>query len=263
MTADRPRPARTARTVGDLVARERRAEAPALRSFEAGDERTVRYRDCVTTAAKAGNVLRHLGVRGRDAVDAAPTPDDPTGAPAPWLVAVAPDPRPEPLLTFLGAAAVGAVGRFDPDAGDARVCVVGAGDREAYDPPPGTTLVVYGDDPAASGTVHWESEVWSENPATPPAGVAPDDPALVADRHHTHAELLAAARTVVDRLDLAPGDGVALRASLADPRAVAAGVLAPLLAGGVVVLPDGEPRAGVAVGDGPEPTILSPDDVSL
>lgn len=263
MTADRPRPARAARTVGDLVARERRAGAPALRSFAAGDERTLRYRDCVTTAAKAGNVLRHLGVRGRGAVDAAPAPDDRTDAPAPWLVAVAPDLRPEPLLAFLGAAAVGAVVRVDPDAGAVRVCVVSADEQGAYGSPPGTTLVVYGGDPAASGTVHWESEVWSENPATPPVDVGPDDPAVVADRHHTHAELLAAARTVVDRLDLAPGDGVALRASLADPRAVAAGVLAPLLAGGVVVLPDGEPRAGVAVGDGPEPTSLSPDDVSL
>ena len=46
---------------------------------------------------------------------------------------------------------------------------------------------------------------------------------------------------------------VALRASLADPRAVVAGVLAPLLAGGTVVLPGAEAAAPVAVSDDPVP----------
>ncbi|MFB6301804.1 MAG: acetyl-CoA synthetase [Haloferacaceae archaeon] len=263
MTADRPLPARDARVLGDLVARERRAARPAIRSYTGARERTVSYRDCVTTAAKAGNLLRHLGVRGGDAVDGTGEVGAGTGGRSPRLVAIAPDPVPEPILAFLGAATVGGVARFDPRATDARALVVSAADEDRYEPSPGTNVVVYGGEPADPGTAHWESDVWSENPAVPPAGVDPPDPVLGADRTYTHAELLAAARTAVDRLDVAPGDAIAVRASLADPRAVVAGVLAPLLAGGVVVLPDDEPRAGAGVGEGPEPRTAVLDDVSL
>lgn len=276
MADEGPPPARDARVVGDLTDRERRAPGPAVRSFAGGSERTVSYRDCVTTAARAGNFLRHLGVRGGRTAGDGPDDraargngegngadgdddgdgDDGDGERSPRTVAVAPDPAPEPILTLLGAAAIGAVVRFGADATRARALLVHVDDEGRCDPPPGTRLAVYGGEPSRPGTAHWEAEVWSENPAVPPAGVEPDDPALAtgAGRRYTHADLLSAARTAADRLGLGPGDAAALRAPLSDPRAVAAGVLAPLLVGGVVVLPDGgERRADVAVGRGPEP----------
>ncbi|MFB6160490.1 MAG: acetyl-CoA synthetase [Haloferacaceae archaeon] len=252
-----PSPARDAAVLGDLVARERRAPGTALRAFPPdGPDRTYSYRDLATIAWKAGNFLRYLGVRGaREAAD----PDD-SGR----VVEVAPDPLPEPVATVLGAALLGAVVRLDPRGdGAARATVVHADDQGAFDPPPGTKLAVYGGEPARPGVEHWETAVWSENPRVHPATVEPGDAAILAGSRYAHRDLLGAARGVVDSLSLAAGDRVAVRASLADPRAVVAGVLAPLLAGGTVVLPDEEARGTVAVGGGPEPRALALDDVEL
>jgi hypothetical protein len=245
-----PAPATDARTVGDLLARERRTAGLGLRALTtAGLDRTYSYRDLLTTAWKAGNFLRHLGVRG---VGEAPEARVST-------VEVAPDPLPEPVLTFLGAAGLGARTTFAPRAaGDARVTVVHAGDAGRHDPPPGSTLAVYGDAPDDPSVEHWEQEVWSENPRAHPARVDPGDAVLVADgTSHDHAAVLAAARSVVDDAGLAPGDRVAVRAGLADPRVVAAGVVAPLAAGATAVFPDDETRGEYVVGEGPEPTRLS------
>jgi hypothetical protein len=252
-----PVPARDADVLGDLVARERRTAGPALRAFPAdGPDRTYSYRDLCTTAWKAGNFLRYLGVRGARETTGA---DDPGR-----VVAVAPDPLPEPVATFLGAALLGAVTRFEPrDDGSARATVVHAADEGSYDPPPGSKLAVYGGEPSRADVAHWEGQVWSENPRVHPAAVEPDDAALLVDDRHAHDDLLAAGRDVADRLSLAAGDRVSVRATLADPRTVVAGVLAPLLAGATVVLPDEAARGDVALGEGPEPTTLSPDDVAL
>jgi hypothetical protein len=247
---DHPAPATGATTVADLLARERRTPGLGLRALtSAGLDRTYSYRDLLTTAWKAGNFLRHLGVRG---VGEAPEPRVST-------VEVAPDPLPEPVLTFLGAAGLGARTAFEPRAtGDARVTVVHAADADRYDPPPGSTLAVYGDAPDDPAVEHWEQEVWSENPRAHPAHIDPGDAVLVAEEaSHDHAAVLAAARSVVDDASLAPGDRVAVRAGLADPRVVAAGGVAPLVAGATVVFPDDEARGEYVVGEGPEATRLS------
>lgn len=107
--------------IGDLMARDRRSDRLALRVD--GPGRTYTYHDLITTSYKAGNVLRYLGVR--------------KGA----RVAVDPAPLPEPLLTFLGAAQLGAVTAFDP-AVEARATVVPVDSEEAFeDLPPGQKLV--------------------------------------------------------------------------------------------------------------------------
>ncbi|ELZ70418.1 acetyl-CoA synthetase [Haloferax sp. Atlit-10N] len=230
--------------IGDLMARDRRSDRLALRVD--GPGRTYTYHDLITTSYKAGNVLRYLGVR--------------KGA----RVAVDPVSLPEPLLTFLGAAQLGAVTAFDP-AVEARATVV-AVDRETEfaDLPPGQKLAVFGGPPSSPATTHWEQEVWSENPAVHPEVVAPDDPALVADdREFTHGDLLDAAREVVADFDLGVDDTVAVRSSLSHPGTVVAGVLAPLLAGGTIRIPAGDEavEAALAVGDGvPESVALAPDD---
>ncbi|GGC56421.1 AMP-binding protein [Haloferax sulfurifontis] len=230
--------------IGDLMARDRRSDRLALRVD--GPGRTYTYHDLITTSYKAGNVLRYLGVR--------------KGA----RVAVDPVSLPEPLLTFLGAAQLGAVTAFDP-AVEARATVVAvARESEFDDLPPGQKLAVFGGPPSSPATTHWEQEVWSENPAVHPEVVAPQDPALVADdREFTHGDLLDAAREVVADFDLETGDTVAVRSSLSRPGTVVAGVLAPLLAGGTIRIPETAEavEAALSVGDGvPESVALAPDD---
>ncbi|WP_394295388.1 acetyl-CoA synthetase [Halogeometricum borinquense] len=235
MTSDAP-PTRVAdpAVVGDLVARDRRTSAPALRADASG--RSYSYYDFVTTSYKAGNVLRYLGVRGGDEV------------------AVAPDFLPEPLLTFYGAAQLGAVTVFDADISSLpRATVVGVERESEFDLPPGHKLAVYGGAPERPDTTHWEKEVWSENPAVHPADVSPADTVLRADgQTYTHADLLDAAVAVVDEYGIGVGDEVVVRDSFARPSVVVSGLLAPILAGSVLVFPDEETVGDVAVGEGPE-----------
>ncbi|MFB6102374.1 MAG: AMP-binding protein [Haloplanus sp.] len=227
--------------LGDLVGRERRSERVALRV--ADRDRDHSYRNFCTTAWKAGHALRHLGVHEGS------------------RVALVPEPTPQIVQTCFGAALLGARVTFDPHA-DARV-VVGPVDREA-DLDGERRVVVYGGAPEASTTTHWERVVWSENPAVPPGERSPDEVVLEdGSRSFTHCDLL----TRADRVDIDAETSVALRASLADPRAMIAGVLAPLSVDGSVVLPGGVATAvaDVAVSDDavPEPRRIALDTVSV
>ncbi|GAB3416590.1 hypothetical protein GCM10027435_14170 [Haloparvum alkalitolerans] len=260
--------------VGDLLARDRRSDAPALVTPD-GRERS--YHELITNAYKAGNVLRYLGLGAGRTLAAAPVPALP------------------PVLAFLGAAQLGAATRFDPaagaDAGD-RVLLVPATEEAAYDPAPGTQLAVFGGDPTAPETTDWEESVWSENPAFPPSDLDPETPLLLsagaagrdrAGRDGTaadgterdavsHGGGLAAAAEVTERYGLDADSRVVLRAPLSDPAAVVAGLLAPLSVGGTAVLADpaetgaeAPVRGEVAVtaGEAPEPAALDPADVPL
>jgi hypothetical protein len=121
-----------------------------------------------------------------------------------------------------------------------------------FDPEPGTTVLAYGGDVDDPTVAAFERETWSENPTMPPDTVDPDASTLTtAEGSFSHRELLAGAADVVAEYDLDSEDEVALRASLSDPAAVAAGVLAPLLAGGTILL-DRDATGTVTVGDGPE-----------
>lgn len=228
----------SASVLGDVVARERRSEQVALR-VDATD-RAYSYRDFCTTAWKAGHALSHLGVHAGS------------------CVALAPDPTPQPLLTLFGAACLGARVTFDTTA-DARAVLVPTGSADELAARPSRKVVVYGDAPTDPGIAHWEQVVWSENPVMPPGKRAPDDVVLEGNgAAYTHREVLTAAEGAVDA-----DATVALRASLADPRAVVTGVVAPLVAGGTVVLPaDGTASADVTVADDGDGDVHV-DDVSL
>jgi acyl-CoA synthetase (AMP-forming)/AMP-acid ligase II len=248
--------------LGDLVARERRRDAVALRVDATGRE--ISYRDFCTTAWKAGHALSHCGVH--------------PGA----RVALAPDPAPQPLLTLFGAACLGACVTFDTEA-TARAVLVPADHEGDVERRPGRAVVVYGDAPADPGVTHWERTVWSENPVRPPGERDADEVVLDSEASetpraerddvpqatgrspettgeagnpgstaYTHREVLAAATRVVDAAGLDADTSVGLRAALTDPRAVVAGVVAPLSVGGTVVLPEGASDADVFVGDGSE-----------
>lgn len=207
--------------VADLLDRDRRSRDPALVTPD-GSERTAH--DLITNAYKAANVLRYLGARRGSTVAVDPTPGIHTA------------------LAFLGAAGLGATVRFDPgtgvEAGD-RVVVAPVAAETTIDPPPGTNLAAFGGPPERPGTTHWEQELWSENPAMPPAAVSPNDPVVRDDRGTvSHGRLVAAAAAVATDHGIDAGTRVVVRTTFADPRAIAAGVIAPLSAGGVVVLGD-------------------------
>jgi hypothetical protein len=216
--------------LGDLVARDRRSADGALSAPR--ERRAYDYRRFCTTAWKTGNFWRRRGLH------------------ADATVAVADDPEPEAVFAFLGAALLGARTRFGaPGDVDARIAVAPRGTVDGYDLPPGGQRVAYGGPPDDPSVAHFERDVWSENPAFPETPVDPESIALVAagdgsDREYAHADLLPAARAVADDWSLAPGDEVAVRAPLADPGTIVAGVVAPLIAGAAILLPDDE-----AVGD--------------
>jgi len=238
-------------TVDDLVARDRRSEATALTIVGGA---TYDYHRFCTTAWKTGNFLRHQGVR--DGV----------------AVAVADDGASQPLLSFFGTALLGGVTRFDDaptlgdaDATDVQAVVLPAADADAAAVPPGTNRVGYGSEPSDPAVAHFERDVWSENPSFPPVDRDPSAPVLsTADATFTHGDLLSAAERVVDEYDLTADDRVAVRASLAHSGTVIAGVVAPLLAGGAVVLPGAEASGTVSVttGSAPEDRVIDPCDAA-
>ena len=226
--------------LGDVVARDRRSDAIAVRT--ASRAGSYSYEKFCTQAWKAGNLLRHYGVR--------------TGA----TVGVVTEETlsPPPLVAAFGTALLGATVAFDPGPVDARALVVPGGRADGFDPDPGTQVLAYGDESEDPTIANFEREVWSENPTMPPDSVSAGTDALVADgERFTHERLLAAARGVVDDAGLDSETVVVPRAPLADPGAFVAGVLAPLVAGATVGV--GETTGDVGVGNGvPEARAIDP-----
>ncbi|WP_049921017.1 hypothetical protein [Halopiger djelfimassiliensis] len=252
----------TAATVDELLTRELRDDRTAL--VDATGREFDHHWLC-TTSWKAGNFLRHAGVR-RDVT-----------------VGVVGD-GPLALLAFFGTTLLEGTTRFDPPAALAdeeafRALVAPVEDLESgeYDLPRGAQRVGYGGKPDEPDVHHFDAGIWSENPAFPPLEIDPDTSILTdGDRTVSHDALLEAAAAVADDYDLETGDRVVVRAPLSDPRTVAAGVLAPLLADGIVVLTDDEndekaegaaERGTDAVTDSdgtvPEPNRIALDAVSL
>ncbi|GAA0659443.1 acyl-CoA synthetase family protein [Salarchaeum japonicum] len=210
-------------------------ESAALRA----PPREYNRRELRQTAFKTGNFLRHRGVH-----------EDAT-------VAVADDRAPEAVFAFLGATLLGARVRFGATAElDARAYVAPTGLLDDVSLPAGGQYVGYGERPDDPSRAHFERDVWSENPAFPPVSFSGDAVALATDDRYTHAVLLDAAR----RLDYDSDDTVAVRAPLTHPGTVVAGVVAPLLAGATLLLPDGDATGTVAVAtsDAPESRTIAP-----
>lgn len=228
-------------TLTDVLARDRRSPDPALVHAPTG--RSYDYRRALTTAWKVALFLRNEGVRGGMAV------------------AVADDDTPEAVLSFLGAGLLGATVSFSPERLDDAKALVAPTDRlDEFDAGPGTRLVGYGAEPADPSVAYFERDVWSENPTLPPDRPAPDDPLLAAaGETYGHGDLVGSALSVAEAHEFGPDTEVVVRARLTRPGVVVAGVLAPLVAGAVSVVPDEETVGDVAVGDGPEPVVVDPD----
>ncbi|WP_049971125.1 class I adenylate-forming enzyme family protein [Haladaptatus cibarius] len=232
--------------LSDLVARERRSDDPAL---SVPDSRGYDYHRLCTTAWKTGNFFRHLGVR--DGV----------------TVAITPSSTPQSILGFLGAILLGANVRFDPPRDiDARVLLAPTETVGDYELSPGGQYVGYGEKPADPTVSHFETDVWSENPTFPETVISPETIALTGERDVSHAELLAVGTAVRDRWELESGDSVVVRAPLSDPRVVAGGIVAPLVAGAEIVL-DADRTGDFAVARdaeaAPEPVAFVPDEIGL
>lgn len=237
--------------LGDCVTRERRSNRTALRHPASG--RAYDWRRFCTTAWKVGNYLRNEGVR--------------EGA----TVGLAADRVPEPVLTLAGVAMLGATVRFDPPAtggpDELKALVVPTTSVTDYDYPPGTRYVAYGEEPADPSYAYFEREVWSENPTAPPDIIRPETALLsVEGASVTHEAVMEAAMAVVERWGLDDGTTVAVRGPLAHPGVVAAGIAAPLAAGGTILLPDEESTGDRAVlgpdaDRAPEDRTVAADDV--
>ena len=244
-------------TVDDLLTRDRRDDRTAL--VDATGREYDRHWLC-TTAWKSGNFLRHAGVR-KDVT-----------------VGVVGE-NPLAVLAFFGTTLLEGTTRFDPPTDltaqedfRALVAPVETLENGPYELPRGSQRVGYGAKPNEPDIHHFDAGVWSENPAFPPLDIDPGTAILTdGDRTVTHEAVLEAAAAVVEEYGLETDDRVVVRAPLSDIRAVVAGVIAPMLADGVVVLSgdnEGESadeRGAYAVSSEsvPEPRRIDLEDVEL
>lgn len=230
--------------LGDLVAPERRSEELA---YELPGERaqSYSYSAFCTDAWKAGNLMRHYGVREGATVGIVDGPKQPSG----------PDDREgtpalPALVGFFGAALLGATVRFDPPTEpDVRALVGPTAWLDDYDLPPGSKALGFGANPEDPTVAQFERELWSENPIPFPSEFDSETTILQTESEtFDHASLLSTADAVVAEWDLTGEDSVAVDASLAAPGTVVAGVLAPLMAGGAITVSEDA--------EGPDPALV-------
>ncbi|ELZ01079.1 hypothetical protein C482_07761 [Natrialba chahannaoensis JCM 10990] len=209
-------------TVDELFTRERRDERTVL------VDTTRRDYDAhwlCTSAWKAGNFLRHAGVREGVTVGVAGN-------------------GPVALLACFGATLLGATTRPNPPADladetnlQAIVAPVDELESDRYELPRGTSMLGYGDKPETPGIKNFDAGLWSENPSFPPQSLSPETGLLTdGSRTVSHARALESARNLIDEYEIEAGDRVVVREPLAAVEVAIAGVFAPLLAGAVTVL---------------------------
>ena len=131
------------------------------------------------------------------------------------------------MCAAIGATLVGATVELDvTEPVESRAMVLPAGWTDRYDLTPQCTQIAYGGPPEKPDVVHFEQEMWSENPIEPPERVAADDPALRdAESTYSHGDLLSIATEVVDEHSLDADRRVVLDAPL-----VEVGAMVPVLA---------------------------------
>ncbi|AEH38816.1 hypothetical protein [Halopiger xanaduensis] len=248
----------TAATVADLLAREFREEYDDRTTLVDATEREYDYHWLCTSSWKAGNFLRHSGVR--QGVTVGVVGDGPLA-----------------LLAFFGTTLLEGTTYFEPpadlaDTDDFRALVAPVRDLESgtYALPPGAQRVGYGAKPEEPDIHNFDAGIWSENPAFPPLSIEPETAILTnGERTVSHAEALEAARAVIDEYGIGQGERVVVRAPLSSLEAVVAGVIAPLLAEGVIVLTESAAETTVDRGDyavaggEPDASVPEPERIAL
>ncbi|PSQ47040.1 hypothetical protein BRD19_10705 [Halobacteriales archaeon SW_7_65_23] len=240
-------------TLKELVAAAKDREGTVLDAAERSAPYS--YREFATNCFKAGNLLGHYGVHPGATVTVAVGPKEAPAGDAPDAPERGDDTgigdaamgyldAAEPLLAILGGASVGATVDVTPAEPVESRALVAPAWRSSETAPRCSTLA-YGGPPEDPAVAHFEAELWSENPTAPPEPVAATDPALRADgESYSHETLLAVAEDVVADHGLDDTSQVMLSASLTDPGALVAGVLAPLSVGATVALPNGADDGG-------------------
>lgn len=219
-------------TLKDVIASGRKRDGTALDI--ANRPAPYSYHEFCTNIWKAGNLLGHYGVHvvGEVAVLIGPKSSDSTGGKAGSIDAA------EPLLAVLGGVILGSTVDLTPsEPVDGPVLVAPA--HQHLDVTPSCSRLAYGGPPTDPEISHFERAVWSENPVEPPEQVEPNQEALrFEDETWTHAELLEVAGELVARHEISPNSRVVLDAPLTEPGGFVAGILAPLIAGGAIVVPE-------------------------
>lgn len=223
----------------DLVAACREADGSVIET----PARTAPYTydDFVPNVWKSGNLLGHYGVHPGGSVTVLAGPKDADADERSRRADAA-----DPVFAIVGATLVGATVELEPtEPVESRAMVLPAGWTTRYECTPQCTQIAYGGPPEEPDVVHFEQEMWSENPIEPPERVAADDPALRdAEGTYSHGNLLSVATDLVDENDLDADSKVVLDAPLVDVGAITV-VLATLAAEATVEL-----RADASGGDG-------------
>lgn len=218
-------------TVADVLVEGRGREAALM---DAPDRAApYSYGEFCANAWKAGNLLRHYGVRPDAGVAVLIGPKEPEADDDPGRLGTAAD----PLVAVLGGASLGGTVDLTPtEPIDERAVVMPSAWLDRFEVAPGCSRLAWGGPPEDPSVSQFERELWSENPIEPPGRVAPEDPLLRIDGEtYSHGELLDTARSVADEWGLDADDTVVLDASLADPGTFAAGVVAPLVVGATIL----------------------------
>jgi hypothetical protein len=244
-------------TIKQLVAGGRDRDGTVV---DAADRATpYSYHEFCTNTWKAGNLLRHYGVRQGSQLPVLVGPKDASdegrfGHPD----------SAAPLIAVLAAATLGAAVDLSPSSPlGGRAAVLPAGWLDRYQTEAGCSRIAYGGPPDDPDVVHFEGQSWSENPIEPPDQVAVETPLLVANgTTFSQGIVKTVAGELRDSYGLGEGSRVALDAPMTEPGAVVAGVVAPLLAGSTVVLDDRQQSQSVdlrVTGDnGGKQTIAAP-----
>lgn len=200
----------------------------------AAGEKVYTYDRLCETAAGAANVLAEVGVG----------PDS--------FVAIAPERSAETAIAFLASASLGATvwfggpGRVPVDAVVAPTPIVAE-----YTAPPGAGLIGFGAKPEHDDVIHFERAAWSAADDLPDVTATPAMRVLTdGEVEYTQRKLLDVADAIAEERAFEEDLSVVTRASLTDPRAVVAGILAPLVGGATVRNPGSGDAGDVAVTDG-------------
>lgn len=207
-------------TLKDLVAACRDASGTVIET----PHRTAPYTydDFVPNVWKSGNLLGHYGIHPSASVTVVAGPKDAAADEQTRRVDAA-----DPLLAIAGAPLVGATVQLEPtEPVESRVLVLPAGWTERFELTPQCTQIAYGGPPEEADVIHFEQEMWSENPIEPPEQVTPDDPALVdSENAYSHDNLLTAAMGLVEEFELDAESHIGF-----DAEVVEVGAVVPLFA---------------------------------
>lgn len=222
------------KTIKDLVAGTRAYEGPVIEFPSRSAPYT--YNDFAGSVWKSGNLLGHYGVHPGAAVTLVFGPKSQSAESSSRQIDAA-----DSIFALLGATLLGARVQITPrEPVDSRAFVVPIASVDRYETEPGCTRVAYGGVPDDPAVVHFEREMWSENPIEPPEHVDPDDAAIdIGESSFTHAELLTVATDFAETYDLTPGDRVVLDAHL-DEAGTLVALLGVISAGATLVIPGGD-----------------------